>query len=89
MKLQRHSIKVQDTAGKWYFTLLDNDAELLEKADMLLGAEATPNNADEATWDGYSDQCSDYNGGEGVGYWIPVELVEAFKASWKKVKKAK
>lgn len=87
MKLQRNSIKVQDTRGVWYFTIMDSNPELLEKADMLLRAEETPHYSDQDDWDGYCDQCSDYNAGEGVGYWIPTDQVEAFKASWKKVKK--
>ncbi|QQV89610.1 hypothetical protein SJ_192 [Proteus phage SJ_PmiM] len=87
MKLQRNSINVKDTSGSWYFTVLDNSPELLEKVDTLLRAEETPQYSDEETWDGYCDQCSDYNGGVGVGYWIPIDQVEDFKASWKKVKK--
>ncbi|AKA61973.1 hypothetical protein Pm5461_108 [Proteus phage vB_PmiM_Pm5461] len=87
MKLQRNSINVQNSRGVWYFSIIDNNPELLEKVDNLLRAEETPNYSDEDTWDGYCDQCSDYNGGVGVGYWIPTDQVDDFKESWKKIKK--
>ena len=39
------------------------------------------------TWENYCDGCPCYSDGFGSGFWIDIEDVPAFKASWKIAKK--
>lgn len=90
MKLQRRSIKDSEVKGKWYFVISgkDSEAEKIESLETALRAEYTGYSVGgrEIPWDDYCDGCPLYEDGMSSGFWIAIGDVEAFKASWKKVK---
>lgn len=90
MKLKRESIKDPEVKGKWLFVISgkSSEAEKIEELEMALRAEKTGYSVGgrEITWDDYCDGCPLYEDGMSSGFWIAIDDVEAFKASWKKVK---
>lgn len=97
MKLVRESIKLgTEYNGKWWFTIEHDDAEELEAIQYKLSSMETGShvvNKDGSLkaerWNDYCDGCPCYEDGFSAGYWIPVDMVDRFKADWKKAKKAK
>lgn len=92
MKLQRESINLgSEYRGHWSFSIRDNNEEALisvEKAlnSIVIGVRGDGRNI---TWKDYCDLCPLYDEGISSGYMIPVEMVDEFKADFKKAKKMK
>lgn len=97
MKLVRESIKLgTEYNGKWWFTIDGNNADELEAAQDRLSSMETGSHVVRADgslkaerWNDYCDGCPCYEDGHSAGYWIPVDMVDSFKAAWKIAKKTK
>lgn len=92
MKLQRESINLgSEYRGQWSFSIRDNNEEALISVEKALNSIVVGVRGDgrEITWRDYCDLCPLYDEGISSGYMIPVEMVDDFKADFKKAKKMK
>ena len=89
MKLVREAIKDNESqchGNKHLFTIYDNNPELLEKVENAI-RDMEDRFGDK--WEDYCDCCPCYDDGYGSGFWIPIDMIEDFKKSWKIAKKIK
>ena len=98
MRLQRNSIKDEGIQyhGTWYFTIegTEEQGEQVERIEIALSETKLTsyyfaNNMQYKIWGHFCDGCPVYSDGYSSGYWIPVQLVDEFKAAWKIAKKTK
>jgi hypothetical protein len=96
VRLQRESINSNDREhdGLWYFIIVgtEEQGDRVERIEDALSLTELPcycyaNSKHYQTWGHFSDRCPVYSDGYSSGYWIPVDLVAAFKAAWKVAKK--
>lgn len=93
MRLVRNSINLgSETNGKWLFTIEGNpeqetDIERIETALRSMETGVVFAEGKFQTFNDFCDLCPLYNEGIGCGFWVPIELVQEFKAAWKIAKK--
>lgn len=92
MKLQRESINLgSEYRGQWSFSIRDKSEDALVAVETALNSIVIGVRGDgrNITWKDYCDLCPVYDEGISCGYMIPVEMVDEFKADFKKAKKLK
>lgn len=90
MKLQRESVNLgSEYRGQWSFSIREKNPATLEAVENELNKIEIGIRGDGRiiTWRDYCDLCPLYDEGISSGYMIPVEMVDQFKADFKKVKK--